>query len=243
MANVTAVVFDYYETLAELSWETRERVFDDLARRVGLELPPGEAYCHWRELASRDWVLRLGGRQRPPLDGPPPFVTFREVWLERSRQLFQQWGVDAPAELGADAYRGAHARAVAYPDALPALDALHGRYRLAVLSDADGDFLAESMRRNGLSFEAVVCSEQVRAYKPHVSMFREVCARLSVEPAEAVYVGDSPWADIEGARHAGLRAVWLNRHGATWPQDIASAEAAIRSLDELVKVLVPLPRS
>jgi len=81
--NVAAVIFDYYETLAELPGPPRERAFDALARRVGVDLPQGAAYCHWRELTTKDWVLRLGGQQRPPLDGrPAAFVTFRDVWRE-----------------------------------------------------------------------------------------------------------------------------------------------------------------
>ncbi len=39
----SAVVFDYYETLVELSNSIRVRFFDDLARRVGADVPPGEA--------------------------------------------------------------------------------------------------------------------------------------------------------------------------------------------------------
>ena len=238
MANLEAVIFDYYETLAEISVPIRERVFDDLARQVGLDLPPGEGFRHWRELTTKDWKLRLGGHRRPPVDGAtPPFVTFRDVWLQRSRQLFEEWGVDSPAEVGADANRGAHAGAVVYPDVPPALEALRGRVQLAVLSDADADFLESSIRQNGLGFETVVTSEEVRAYKPHVSMFREVCARLGIEPSSALYVGDSPWADIEGARHAGLRAVWINRHDAAWPEDIEPPPAVIGSLQELPELL------
>ena len=238
VADVAAVIFDYYETLAELSLPIRTGVFDDLARKVGLDLPPGEAYRHWRELTTRDWKLRLGGYERPPLAGStPPFVTFREVWLERSRQLLEQWKADEPAQVGLDAYRGIHNGAAVYPDVPPALDALRVRYRLAVLSDADSDFLASSVQRNALSFEAVVSSEDVRAYKPHISLFREVCARLGIQASEAVYVGDSPWSDIEGARHAGMEAVWMNRHDAAWPDDIEPPHGMVRSLGELAEVL------
>lgn len=238
MAHVDAVIFDYYETLVALPTAPRERAFDDLAAHVGVDLPEGEAFRHWRELTTKDWRLRLGGSQRPPLDGvAPAFVTFREVWLVRFGELFAHWGVDAPAEIGVEAYVGAHAEAPAYPAAGAALDSLRPRCRLAVLSDADRDFLDASIARNGLAFDAVVASEDVCAYKPHVSMFREVCARLGVAPERAVYVGDSPWADVAGARHAGLRAVWLNRHGATWPEDIEAAETSITSLDELPNVL------
>jgi len=238
VANIDAVIFDYYETLVQLPAARRERVFDELARTLAVNLPPGEAYRHWRELTTKDWQLRLGGRERPPLDGvASDFVTFRDVWLARCGELFVHWGVDAPAEVGVEAYAGAHAEAIAYPDVPSALEQLRERVRLAVLSDADDDFLTASLERNGFAFDAVISSQQVRAYKPHVSLFREVCSRLGVAPQRAVYVGDSPWADIAGARHAGLRAVWLNRHDAAWPEDIEEPEIVITDLSEFEKIL------
>lgn len=237
MAKIAAVIFDYYETLARLPDSIREPLFDDIAQRVGTELAPGEAYRHWRQRIANDLAVRLGGK-RPPLDGPTPaFLTFRETWLERFRQLFDLWGVDAPGEVGADAYRDGHAAADLYPDATAVIERLHGRMRVAVLSDADRDFLDGSIQRNGLAVDAVVASEDVRAYKPHVSLFREVCARLGIEPSAAVYVGDSPWADIEGARRAGMQAVWINRHDRTWPDEIEPPSAKVRSLEELPPLL------
>ena len=237
MAEIRAVIFDYYETLVELTQPIRERHFDELARRAGVELPPGKAYGHWRELATSDLALRLGG-QRAPRDGAkPPFLTFREVWLQRSEELFRHWGADLPAEHGADAQAHMHANAKPYPEVVVALGELRGSYDLAVLSDADDDFLLSNIRRNGLQFETVASSEELRAYKPHVSVFNDTCARLGVQPAEAVYVGDPPWADVEGARHASLRAVWINRHGVDWPEDIERPEYEIASLDELAALL------
>ncbi len=238
MTETRAVVFDYYETLAELSPGIRERVFDELARRVGLELPPGEAYRHWRELTTNDATLRLGGQHRPPFDGErPPFVTFRDVWAQRSAELLRHWRINGRPHLAAEAYVRAHASAPLYPDARPAVEGLRDRYALAVLSDADTGFLADCLAHNRLAFDAVVSSEDVGAYKPHVAMFREVCARLGVAPGQAVYVGDSPWADIAGARNAGLRAVWLNRHAREWPGDIEPPETVITSLGELGSLL------
>ena len=237
MADLKAVIFDYYETLVQLTQPIRERHFDQLAREAGVALAPGEAYRHWRELTTSDQALRLGG-ERGPLNGAkPPFVTFREVWRQRSEELFQQWGADLPAERGSDAHADLPARAELYPEVVAALGELSSRYDLAVLSDADDDFLLSNMRRNGLQFETVVTSEESRAYKPHVSLFNDACARLDVQPSEAAFVGDSPWADIEGARHAGLRAVWINRHGADWPEGIGRPQHEIASLDELAALL------
>ncbi|MEX0786614.1 MAG: HAD family hydrolase, partial [Dehalococcoidia bacterium] len=80
-------------------------------------------------------------------------------------------------------------------------------------------------------------SEEVRAYKPHVSVFHETCARLGIEAAEAAYVGDTPYQDVEGARHAGLRAVWIDRHGFAWPDDLDPPPDRVSSLAELPELL------
>jgi putative hydrolase of the HAD superfamily len=238
VAKLRAVIFDYYETIAELPFAPRERMFDELAARVGKTLDTGEAFRHWRELTSKDTALRLAGQERPPLDGTPPvFVSFKEVWLHRSGELFKHWGVEVSPEVGYIAYRDAHATARPYPEAEEALAQLAQVYKLAVLSDADDEFLLPNLEAHDLVFEAVVTSEALRAYKPHVSLFREACERLGVRPAAAAYVGDSPWADMAGARNAGLVSVWINRHGAAWPDDIERPDAEIRGLDQLAGVL------
>jgi len=43
---------------------------------------------------------------------------------------------------------------------------------------------------------------------------------LEVAPGEAVYAGDDPSLDVEGAQRAGLRAVWINRFERTLPAHI-----------------------
>ncbi len=236
--KLTAIIFDFYETLVQLTTEQRERTFDEVARKAGMDLPPGEAFHHWRVYTTTDADLRLGGKERSAFGGEyPPFVPFRDVWKHRSAELLRHWGSASAPHLAAEAYVRAHSRAPLYPDARPAIDALRRQFKLAVLSDADTDFIVDCLTDNELSFDTIVTSEDLRIYKPHVSMFREVCVRLSVEPSEAVYVGDSPWHDIAGARNAGLRAVWLNRHEREWPEDIDPPETVITSLGELASVL------
>ena len=229
-----AVVFDFYETLADLSSPIRARAFDDLARRVGVELAPGEAFQHWRELHA---TLAGGSQNKAPVDGPPPYRAFRDIWLELSQRLFQRWDVDVPAKLGVDACADLHAKAAVYRDVPRVLASLRGSYRLGLLADVDRDILETGIHRNNLTFDAIVTSEDLQVYKPHMSLFREANARLDVDPRRTAYVGDRPWADIEGARHAGMLAVWMNREGAVWPNDLEPPAATVTSLDELVNLL------
>jgi len=48
---------------------------------------------------------------------------------------------------------------------------------------------------------------------------------------EVLYVGDSPATDVDGARHAGWRAILLAREGE--PRDPTGALATMPSLSEL----------
>jgi HAD superfamily hydrolase (TIGR01662 family) len=69
----------------------------------------------------------------------------------------------------------------------------------------------------------LVTSEEVGVQKPDPKIFAIALERVGVAPDEAVMVGDAWNTDIEGARRAGIRPVWLNRFGALSP-DTAVAE-------------------
>ena len=107
----------------------------------------------------------------------------------------------------------------------------------AVLSDADADYLKANIARNGLNFDAVLCSESLGCYKPHESTFLAVCDALSVAPSTVTYVGDGPLTDVQGARHVGMYAIWIDRGIHEWPPDVPPPEHTIASLSELVAVL------
>ncbi len=240
MASIKAVIFDYYETLADIRTPARERLFDGIARDVGHELPPREAYKQWVERTSADANLRFGVSHsaRPATGGEPfEFRTFWDSWRERFVELFQYWGVDAGGEFGADAYTQFHIDAELYPEVRDTLQELGRSCRLAILSNADDEMLMGSVAKNGLAFETVISSEELRVYKPHVSIFRQTCERMGIQPSEALYVGDTPWADVEGSRNAGMGQAWINRHDIEWPGDIEPPQYEVRSLGELVGIL------
>jgi len=77
-----------------------------------------------------------------------------------------------------------------------------------------------------------------RYMKPHPSIFQAALAAAGVAAHEAVMVGDSLKADVEGALGAGLRAVWLRRAG----EDSIARPAEVpllRRLHELPPLLWP----
>lgn len=72
--------------------------------------------------------------------------------------------------------------------------------------------------------------------KPHRSIFEAALREAGVNAAEAVMVGDSLKADIEGARAAGMRGILLRRSGET-PPALAPDISLITSLHQLRTVL------
>jgi HAD superfamily hydrolase (TIGR01549 family) len=118
-----------------------------------------------------------------------------------------------------------------FDDAIPALDALRGRARLALLTN--NPYGADVLDRHGLHIDVfdcvVVADPAVR--KPDPRAFLPLVETLGLAPSEIAYVGDSVSADVEGALGAGLRAVWLNRWHDPWP--LPAGVISIASLAEL----------
>jgi putative hydrolase of the HAD superfamily len=224
--TVRAVVFDYYFTLADGELHALPPI-DDLLRRYDAEVDAAEVLRAWRGFGVPDVERALDGER-------PAFQTLYARWTTHGDRLLRQFGITGCAEEWADCRREAHRRATAYPDVSDALAELRrSGLALGVLSDADTDTLLPSIERNGLELDAVLCSEDHGCYKPHRSLFVAACAALEVEPADAIYVGDNPTADVVGARNAGMRAVWINRQQRRWPDDLDPPDRAIRSLVEL----------
>jgi HAD superfamily hydrolase (TIGR01662 family) len=104
------------------------------------------------------------------------------------------------------------------PDTPAYLESLHERgYCLGVISNSNGR-LEEQLERMDLTrhFSVIIDSHHVGVEKPHPEIFQIALSRApeKLEPAEAVFVGDTNATDIGGAQLAGLRGVLIDRVGA-----------------------------
>jgi putative hydrolase of the HAD superfamily len=134
--------------------------------------------------------------------------------VERFRRLFLQAGDAGEAAATAAAlYRESYiAVRQAVAGAHELLAALRPRVRIAVVSN---NLLAEQqqkMAQCGLMplVDALVVSEDVGFTKPDRRIFQVALDRLELDAPEVVMVGDSWPADVMGATHAGIAAVWFN---------------------------------
>jgi HAD superfamily hydrolase (TIGR01509 family) len=154
------------------------------------------------------------------------FVRGAEIWAE---VLGSTAGADEAAEHFMAAFR-----AVAYDEVEPVLDELHGRYRLALVTNSPRAH--EGLDELGLTHlfdEVVEIPPELR--KPRPEGFWYAAGRLGVEPADLTYIGDSYRCDIEGGLAAGVRPIWVDRWATRLP--VPEGVTRITTLDALVPLL------
>jgi putative hydrolase of the HAD superfamily len=162
-----------------------------------------------------------------------------DVWVGMYAMLCRRLGIEeAEAEGLARSVYDAFGRAErwrVYDDVAASFDRLAARgIKIGVISNWDRR-LRQLLVELGLHERvgAVISSAMVGLHKPDPRIFEFACDRLGVTPQAAAHVGDHYYADVLGARVAGMTPVLIDRRGWATPDGVD----VIASLDELDAVL------
>ncbi|MDQ4067968.1 MAG: HAD family hydrolase [Actinomycetota bacterium] len=204
--SVRAVLFDFYGTLARaVSWgDTHEQVF----ARHGLAFDPER------------WGWNFVGEANDGDEHLEHSVN-REAYVawevERLRRRARNCGVgeDDLDALVDDLHKASKTYTLeAYDEVPDVLAALRQRgVAVAICSNWDWDLeRAVAVAALAGMADVVVTSAQAGARKPHPRIFRHTLERCGVGPDEALFVGDTLSADVEGPLAYGMPAVhvWRN---------------------------------
>jgi putative hydrolase of the HAD superfamily len=101
------------------------------------------------------------------------------------------------------------------PGTREALDRIRQRFRIAVISNADGK-IENILSRCGIAdcFESITDSGIVGYEKPRREIFEAALHAMNASTNESLYVGDVYSVDYLGARNAGMRAILFDVAGA-----------------------------
>jgi len=134
-------------------------------------------------------------------------------------------------------------RLVVHEGTLEALHALHDAGLLigcVTNTLADAGTIRTMLRNHGVLdiMRSVVVSAEEGYRKPHPSLFEKAMREVGATARECVFVGDSPYHDVAGAKALGMRAV-LTRQYATRPpiEGAPAPDATITHLRELPAIL------
>ena len=172
-----------------------------------------------------------------------PGVTFRtyfEAWRDCFARAFGALQLDGDAHAASASFVKQISKRDAFPETIEALAAIQPRWRTAVLSNADDDYLLPNLDALGMKFERALSSEKARVYKPLPGLFTELLHDMGLSPQETAYVGDRQLEDVGGARGVGMHAVWINRRETALDPSLPVPACQIHSLLELPRVLQKL---
>ncbi|HEY7641976.1 MAG TPA: HAD family hydrolase [Steroidobacteraceae bacterium] len=224
--KLRAICFDLDNTLWDV-WpviiRAEQRMYDFLAQRYP------------RVVASMTLEMMRAAREQTAAAHPQMAHDFTFLRKQTLREHAREFGyAEAMVEEAFDAFIQARNDVDLYDDVVPALEQLRSRYRLFTASNGNAD-----LTKIGLAhfFERTVAARHVGALKPDPAIFHKVIEGTDLQAPEVVYVGDDPHLDVAGARGAGMQAIWIDRQGVQWPEEIAPPAHTIRSLTDLVRLL------
>ena len=124
-----------------------------------------------------------------------------------------------------------------FPDVRPVLESLKKRYTLVAVTDGNAN-----LDKIGISdlFDEFVSAQTAGAAKPDRRIYDAAVSIGGASQSQTLHVGDHPEKDVQGARDAGLKTVWINRVEADWPDTLAAPDRIVSNLYELDRILVPL---
>ena len=88
--------------------------------------------------------------------------------------------------------------------------------------------------------DGVLCSSEAGAAKPSIKIFQQALQELGTPAEETLHIGDDREADYDGARDAGLQALWLRRESRQPARPTASTTIAKDTISDLAWVAARL---
>jgi putative hydrolase of the HAD superfamily len=119
-----------------------------------------------------------------------------------------------------------------YPDVIPCFDNLAGDFKIGLLSN--GNSYPELCGLSGY-FSFVIFSQDYGIEKPDRRIFEIAIEKAGCSANKLLHVGDSLENDVEGARNAGIKSVWLNRTHVKNKSTIRP-DFEITTLNELISI-------
>lgn len=225
------LLFDVDDTLCDQTWPFREAA-RERSLPEGLDL--AAVFAASRQYSDEVFLASVRGE-----------ITMEEMYIYRVKHALADFGVkitDAEALDFQKVYAAAQKSIRLSPVMEELLRGLMGRAKLGVVTNGPAAHQWEKVTSLGLTRfiprENILVSGDLGTAKPERKIFELALERLGARREETIFVGDSLVNDIAGAQGAGLRALWINRHGQS--EDGFAPNYKAESEEELAALLLAL---
>jgi putative hydrolase of the HAD superfamily len=233
--DIKAIFFDLDGTLRH-SVPSGGEVFTDYVRTLGLHVNEEARlralrweHFYWASSVDlRDDLLAHAGETE-------------KFWIEYSRRRLialgasEDWAVEVAPKISVHMGEFYKPESVVPEDVRRVLPQLkESGYILGVISNRDRPF-QDVLDDHGIGefFEFSLAAGEVNVFKPDPGIFDHGLQRVNLSARDVIYVGDNYYADVVGARAAGLQPVLYDPLGIFPDPDCAT----IQSFDELNSII------
>ena len=201
LEDVSLLAFDLYDTLLDrrsVLVPSIEATFE----RKGYEGDPEVFLRRYLAMHFRDSLIDslLGGDHTP----------FEEITRRALSYRFEEAGIEVGREDVERVVEGWY-RLGPFPEVDDALDRLGETYGLVGLSNGDREMLEAIRPSFDADLDGTLSVAEAGAYKPHPAPYELLGERYDVDPGKVLFVSAHTF-DLLGAKAAGMRGAYLNRH-------------------------------
>lgn len=218
--QIKAVLFDLGGTLIKTA--AIPEIFKSILQTHGVNVPIEEIREAHRGVEESEVVEGM-------LEGGQDF------WIGWNLKVLERVGLQADRDFLAkkiDELWWEYADLEIYPDVIGTLTQLKAKgVKTGVITNGlkrDYEKILDKLRLTDF-FAVVVGIDTLNKAKPDKEIFLHTVNLLGVHPKQAVFIGDSVKYDYEGARHAGLKPLLIDREGKA-----SESVETIRSLSEVL---------
>ncbi|UHQ96367.1 haloacid dehalogenase type II [Natrinema halophilum] len=214
-------------------------MFDSFSTIVDVDVSSVLAeYVEDPELTSQLWRTQIS-RFRP-LANFIGYVPHEEINKQALRYVFEMLDVPYTDE-DLDQIGSIYHRLDPFDDVRAGMERLSDMgYDLYILSNGDHDVL-DSMVENAEIDHVltdVISADEIKTYKPHSRLYKYAARRTGEYPENIVHCS-AAWYDVQGAMHAGMQGIWVNRKDQ--PQGLrpfdGEIDSEVRDFDEIADIL------
>ena len=228
-----ALIFDLYGTVVDMQAGLTSAVTPFLARK-GWSGNPSSFVTWWRRTHFEDSMIdALLDRGHTP---------YRQVGHRAVSQVMDRCGIEhSQAEV--EWLVSQIEQLKPFPDVIAALQRLHTRYKLVILSNGDRDMLEAARPHIGFAFDRIVSVQEAGFFKPHVKTYATAEAIISaqwphIERSGCLFVANHAF-DCIGAKAHGLRTAFVDRRKRPFSQSPHQPDLIVADFKTLAEALVP----
>ncbi len=220
-----ALLLDFYGTVVHEDDDIVASICRTIATTSAIDADPIDIGRHWWRTFSDAFMTSHGER----------FATQRELEHRSLEATIEHFRADGDPQTLCALLFEHWTTSPMFEDARRFLAAID--LPVVILSNIDRADLESCLALYELRVQAIVTSDDVRAYKPHPAMFDAGLAATGISDRRRVlHIGDSSTSDVAGANAASIPVAWVNRTHKP-PTPSATPDHTVTTLTELLPIV------